>query len=170
MSRDARWLLWVPVILALTLLTPPDFQAHPHWDRVEWVPFSGPYLSVRDMVGNVLLFLPLGYLYARSRRSRPGRGAAAVSLRAAGLAAALSVSVELAQVFSHNHFATATDVTMNVLGAALGAQLALASRRPPRDGGVSPEPGAEGSSSASRSRGSSSNHSSPVSSSSGKSR
>lgn len=68
------------------------------------------------MVLNALLFLPFGYLYVRRLRGRRR-----AMLRASAVAFVLSAGVEFLQVFMHNHFATVTDVIMDVSGAAIGA-------------------------------------------------
>ena len=98
-----------------------SFRDHSHWDKVEWIPFTGPVLVTRDFFANVALFVPLGIVIAR--RSAPARRI----FNAATIAAGISVLAELTQVYSHSRFPTATDVVANVVGAAAAA--ALVSRR-----------------------------------------
>jgi glycopeptide antibiotics resistance protein len=93
-----------------------SFRDHSHWDKVEWVPFTAP-VPLRDVVANVALFVPLGVVIAR--RSLPRRRV----FNAACIGAAISIVAELAQVYSHSRFPTATDVIANVLGAVAAAAL-----------------------------------------------
>jgi glycopeptide antibiotics resistance protein len=103
---------WVGAIL-LVVVPWGAFQNHPHWDQVLWVPFvSGP-LRVRDIVANVVFYVPFGVLYVR--RFRTG-------VRHAVLAAAvLSILTELTQVYSHGRFPSSTDIVCNTVGACCGA-------------------------------------------------
>ena len=94
-----------------------SFRDHSHWDKVEWVPFTAPVLGLRDVAANVALFVPLGVVIAR--RSLPRRRV----FNAACIGAAISILAELAQVYSHSRFPTATDVVANVLGAVAAAAL-----------------------------------------------
>jgi glycopeptide antibiotics resistance protein len=125
MTYDRRhhrlfWALSVLTILALTTLPFSDFVGHPHWARVEWVPFSAG-LRPLDFLANVLLFLPFG-LFA------PWGGHPSARRRLALVAAAaclLSLSVEYYQVFCHGRMPAMSDVLANTLGAALGASAPL---------------------------------------------
>ena len=112
-------LLTVSVALIAAIIVPwGDLQDHSHWAKIGWIPFvSGP-LRRRDILANVLLFMPLGAGAALGFRG----GVAAV----AGLALTLSLTGETIQVYTHSRFPSATDVVCNVAGAVLGA---LAVRR-----------------------------------------
>ena len=79
------------------------------------------YLLV-DVVGNVLLFVPVGLtLTGASRlRSRFARLAAATAL-----AAALSLAIELVQLWMPTRASDVDDVLFNTLGALVGAVAAL---------------------------------------------
>ncbi|MBI4477540.1 MAG: VanZ family protein [Acidobacteria bacterium] len=101
-----------------------DFQGHSHWDRINWRPFAGAGENLREVALNVLLFIPFGYLHVRLS-TLPERAAV---MKAASLACVLSVSVEILQVFMHNHFASVTDVAMGVSGALVGGFLAVRGR------------------------------------------
>lgn len=107
-------LLWTGVII---LLVVPwySWQTHPHWERVQWSPVTSSF-KLRDVVGNLLLYLPLGYL-ARRRWPEAPVG------RLVGLALILSLATEWTQVFSHLRFPSMRDVLLNVLGAWAGAVL-----------------------------------------------
>jgi glycopeptide antibiotics resistance protein len=125
--RHGRLLLAIWTILIVLLVVPwASFQDHAHWSRVAWVPFVSPPLKSGDVVRNLLLYLPWGYLFVRSGRS----GASA--WRIAGCALALSLATEATQVMSHGRFPSFTDVTCNVAGAWMGARLAARWRRSDR--------------------------------------
>ena len=78
------------------------------------MPFVTGIVRPVDMLGNAALYFPFGF-FLPLRRSR-GR-----LLIAGVLAALLSASLELSQVWSHWRFPSATDVTMNVAGSVAGA-------------------------------------------------
>lgn len=118
-EREPRvWPLlgWTGVIL-LVVLPWASFQDHSHWARAQWIPFVTPPIKLRDLVGNVVLYMPFGWLAIRRFRAQ------AVS-RTVWVALVLSVLTEWAQVYSHGRFPSTTDVTCNVLGAWLGARAA----------------------------------------------
>lgn len=92
-----------------------DLQNHSHWSKVRWIPFVSPPVRLEDMALNTLLCAPIGGLCGRLCR-RP-------LLTAFGLSLALSVTAEWSQVYSHNRFPSATDVTCNVAGAVAAAWL-----------------------------------------------
>lgn len=93
---------------------PFDLQDHPHWYKVAWVPFATGIVRPHDIVVNAALYLPLGFsLQAGTARDR--------RLLVVLVSLALSTLLELTQVWSHWRFPSATDVTMNVAGALLGA-------------------------------------------------
>lgn len=126
-----RVALIATIILVLLLTTWPvhPFVGHAHWHMVEWVPFSR-VVSVRDLVANVALFMPLGLAVAWS--ARRARRATAVIV---GLA--LSLFAEVYQVYCHDAFPTVTDLLANTLGAWLGAAWAVALARRNR---IAPKP------------------------------
>lgn len=110
-------LLAAACALVLAAIVPwGDMQDHSHWGRVVWVPFGSRRLRPRDIVQNVLLFVPVGV------------GAALVFRRAIGAAAVVALSLsltgELLQVYSHERFPSATDVVCNIVGAVGAAGVA----------------------------------------------
>jgi glycopeptide antibiotics resistance protein len=113
MSRT--WFLFLATVAIIIGLTCPwDLQNHPHWQKVAWVPFVTGLVRPVDLLGNVVLYFPFGlFLPVRQRRAR--------LLIVPVLAALLSASLELSQVWSHWRFPSATDVTMNVAGSLAGA-------------------------------------------------
>jgi VanZ family protein len=88
---------------------------------VRWIPLldvlRGPYWVLRDAIANFLLYIPLGFAYARMR------GAVGLGLTVEGVLVGLSLSTvcEVYQVFSPVRFPSMTDVLMNSLGALAGA-------------------------------------------------
>ena len=120
LDRSTRTLAWAGLTVAIALVLVAgfpwgDLQDHSHWSKIGWVPFVSAPIKLRDMALNALLCAPIGGLCGRLFR-RP-------LLMAFGLSLALSVTAEWSQVFSHNRFPSATDVTCNVAGAVLAAVL-----------------------------------------------
>jgi glycopeptide antibiotics resistance protein len=105
--------VWTGVICFIVL---PWFrpQDHIHLEVVQWVPFVTPPVRLRDIILNVLLYVPLGYLHVR-------RSSSMSVARAVAFAIALSAVTECAQLFSHGRFPSTTDLVCNTAGAYLGA-------------------------------------------------
>jgi glycopeptide antibiotics resistance protein len=99
------------------------FTFVPQWQRIHWLPFSDPADKFRDLVANVLLFLPFGHLVARRR---PGTRGLVI---AAALAFVISTSAEALQLFSTRRHPSATDVAAAVLGALAGTFTTLSLHR-----------------------------------------
>ena len=93
------------------------FTLDPQWHRIHLVPFSDPADKLRDLVANILLFIPFGYSAADRGRAPSGF---AFALAAAAL---VSVAAEATQLFSTVRYPSATDVTAAVMGAMAGAAL-----------------------------------------------
>ena len=118
------WRWWVLVVL---IISGPwfGFVTRPQWWNVNWVPFSDPADKPRDVLQNLLLFVPFGWSYASERR----RSAALVS--ALALAAVISAGAEATQLFSRERYPSATDVLMALFGAAIGFAGSIAWRQRP---------------------------------------
>jgi glycopeptide antibiotics resistance protein len=114
-SYTLRFGFWIALIL-LIVVPWTMFVGHIEGHRVSWVPFSPP-LRIRDIVANVLLYVPFGYLCVRRRT--PGG-----VVDAALWALLLSVATEGTQLFSHGRFPSATDVVCNTFGSFVGALMA----------------------------------------------
>ncbi len=123
-NRSRRYLALWTVLILIVVVPWLTFKNHSHWQQVAWIPFFSPEVKVRDVVANVLFYVPWGYFAARQRRhpSAPVWGIVA-------LAAALSIATEISQVYSHGRFPSATDVVCNVVGALIGAEYARRARR-----------------------------------------
>jgi glycopeptide antibiotics resistance protein len=110
--RIPLWFWWVLVIWLVCLPWP---GMAPQADSgVQWVPFAGAADRPRDVIANVLLFLPFGYLFAVAH---PRRGYALV----VATAALISLTAESVQLLSPARYPSATDVVVNTAGAFLGA-------------------------------------------------
>ena len=101
----------VGVVAVITLL-PFRFQS-PTLARFLW---SG---GLVDIVTNVCLFLPLGFLYQLTQHQVDDRWC----WRPAMVSGTLSLCIELAQLFLPGRYSTPMDVLANTLGAWLGATL-----------------------------------------------
>ena len=124
-------ILWIVFILLVGVLPLRNFVGHAHWEYIKWVPIptvedlrSPKYLLdiSSDIIGNALLFLPLGYFLRRLlTSSSPIRQL----LIAAGIGGTLSLSIELYQVYCHNRFPSIFDIITNVTGTLIGVRLPL---------------------------------------------
>jgi len=136
--RNRSWPFWV---LAIAILSGPWFGIvrHPQWNRVTLVPFHGSEDRPKDMAVNLLMFVPFGWSFAKSRGGR------VTTLQAIGVAALVSIAVEIPQLFYKLRDPSATDVVMAMVGAATGSLASqtfhrrdtrgAASRRQAGDGG-----------------------------------
>lgn len=126
--------IWVALIMFATVPWH-DFQNHTHWMKVQWIPFVTPPVRLRDILINIAMYWPLGYLFAR--QSGDNRS----WLRAALFALGLSLFTEWTQLYSHSRFPSLTDTTCNVVGTIWGAVTAArtVARRlaPSIEGGIS---------------------------------
>lgn len=107
------------IVVATTMPWGWYYVGHSHWDRVEWLPFSRTVRPL-DFVLNVLLFVPFG-LSATVAVARDAQERRPWQVMLAAIA--LSLAVELFQVFCHGRQPTMTDVLSNTLGAWLGYRI-----------------------------------------------
>jgi glycopeptide antibiotics resistance protein len=114
LSALPLWFWWIALVWAISFPWG-GLTARPHWNRVHWIPFADPADKPRDVVANIMLFLPFGYSFA-GRRAGPYRVALAVLV-----AGAVSFSAEAIQLFSRSRFPSATDVSSALAGTAAGA-------------------------------------------------
>lgn len=125
-------ILWIVFILLIGILPLKNFVGHPHWEFIRWVPTvedlrSPKYLLdiFSDIVGNTLLFVPLGYFLRRLLiSSNPSRRL----LLAAGIGGMLSLSIELYQVYCHSRFPSIYDVITNVTGTLIGVHFSFSKK------------------------------------------
>jgi VanZ family protein len=105
-------LAYSSIVTFLITLAPFRFR----WPASIQVIYVGP---VFDIVANILLFVPLGFLYTLTRRQR----ADADSARVFWLAFALSSVIETSQIFQPGRYPSPADVLANSVGAWIGARL-----------------------------------------------
>jgi VanZ family protein len=113
---------------------------HRSLERAEILPSPGARadISTPDVVSNVLLFVPLGFLVAAGGAATPAGARQRRTLVTAGaLAAGLAIAIETGQLFAPGRTASLLDVAANVSGALVGAWIA---RRLAGAGGW-PDPG-----------------------------
>ena len=111
------------VVLIILGSSYPWLLGPPQWERIRWIPFLDVLHSHRllgDVIVNFILYVPLGYSYARGG-SPTGRK---LIFEAGLLGALLAGSCEFYQVFSPVRYPTMTDVFTNIIGALTGASIA----------------------------------------------
>lgn len=117
--------LTIAPVLAATLW-PFDFDLRPDsvrekWAHFEWVFFydrAGTIIVDRDLLLNLLLFVPLGVAIAVVRRA-PSVWRVTVEAGAAGVA--LSTGIELLQVLTPERVSQLADIWRNTLGCLVAA-------------------------------------------------
>jgi glycopeptide antibiotics resistance protein len=104
--------LWVWWILVVWFVSFPwiGWTSTPQWQRAQWVPFAGRGDRPRDMVANVLLYVPFGF--SGGRRMTWWQVALA--------SAVVAASAETLELFSRTRFPSATDVVWAASGALAG--------------------------------------------------
>lgn len=120
--RIRSWPFWILIVIAASA---PWFGIvrEPQWSRVTWIPFHGFEDKPRDMVVNFLLFVPFGWSFVRPR---PGVNGIVQAALAGG---AVSLMVEIPQLFFRLRDPSATDVLMAICGAAAGGLAGQAAGR-----------------------------------------
>lgn len=111
-------LAYVATIIAIITLAPFRFLATPQHGLTDlWTPF--------DIVMNVVMFVPLGFLHGLTREERDPAPWWHVLL----LGAALSGAIETAQLFEATRFSSLVDIATNASGAVVGSWLQRAAMR-----------------------------------------
>jgi VanZ family protein len=103
---------YLALMVGIITLAPFDFQATPAHG---WTTIG----NRSDVVMNVLMFVPFGFVY---QLTRP-RGAPTDWPRVVLLGAALSAGIEVAQLFAPQRYSSPLDLLTNTVGAAAGASL-----------------------------------------------
>jgi glycopeptide antibiotics resistance protein len=116
--RLAAWSVWAVALVAVTAPWA-DFQAHCNWAHVGWIPFQSPPQKRADILANVVLYIPFGYVASVSHPLLSRRVIVSMST-----AAVLSFVLETSQLFSVSRYPSATDFACDITGAAAGALLA----------------------------------------------
>ena len=124
-------LLYLATAVAVITLAPFQFELRPvHGLTGRWGAF--------DIVMNVVMFVPVGFVYALSR-ARERRRAGSFVAGALVVGAVLSGVVELAQVFAPARFPSLFDLASNTVGSLVGAWLASAAMEAARARGDATE-------------------------------
>jgi hypothetical protein len=125
-ARDLALASALAIVVVLTLLTPsvegeaPQVRLVPFIDLFEALDGRGSLrFAIAELVGNVVLFIPLGMALR-------WRFPSLEVLQVGALALAASVAVELTQgLTGAGRWSDSTDVVMNTIGGVIGAGLAL---------------------------------------------
>ena len=105
-------LAYVAATTLVITMAPFRFESRPvHGLSWEWTPF--------DLVMNVAMFVPLGFLF---RVTRP-RGSRRAWYMAIVIGALLSTTIETAQLFEETRYSSLLDILTNTAGAAVGSLL-----------------------------------------------
>jgi glycopeptide antibiotics resistance protein len=135
--------LWALFIALVGILPLTNFVGHSHWEYIQWLPTADNFRSRRflfDILANMALFLPLGYLLDRSHSTATARRSLFLAAAATSL---LSLSIEWFQVYCHNRHPSPTDVVSDVTGSLIGACLSMFRQRTalsPPDHSLTPSP------------------------------
>jgi glycopeptide antibiotics resistance protein len=133
--KSTARLLWALFSLFVVYGTTFPFQFRIGWGRflieahrINWRPLGGTAdnLIISDIVQNILLFIPFGFLGYFSLVYKSSR------LRKLGIVlagATLSAGVEFLQIFSPSRWPAMSDVVFNTAGTALGLVLAVAFKK-----------------------------------------
>ncbi|HJT21128.1 MAG TPA: VanZ family protein [Nitrospira sp.] len=121
--------VWTAGILMVGILPLSNFVGHSHWEYIKWLPTGDDLRSPKylldigtDLIGNAILFLPLGFLL--SRLLMPSSWSTQL-MAVAGIAGVLSLSIEWYQVYCHFRFPSIFDIITNVAGAVAGLYLSV---------------------------------------------
>jgi glycopeptide antibiotics resistance protein len=116
-------LTYMTLVIAAITLIPFDFRIP------QRMAFSSAG-SIADIINNIVLFVPLGFLFQVTRRRTGWR----FLLQALGFGVLVSIAVEVCQLFLPDRDSSLIDVATNGLGALLGAAgAAYQSTRGPRE-------------------------------------
>ncbi len=108
-TLSAALLIYIIFVVALITLIPFEFRI-PDKIHISWV------TDTADFFSNIILFLPVGFIFRLSRRKNQDR----FGIRALAFGIFLSVAIELAQLFIPGRYTSAIDVITNGSGAWLG--------------------------------------------------
>ena len=117
--------LWALFIALVGTFPFTNFVGHSHWEYIQWLPATDNFRSQRflfDIVANMILFLPLGYLLDRPLSTTTSRRSLFLAVGVAGL---LSLSMEWFQIYCHNRHPSPVDVASNVTGSLIGVFLSI---------------------------------------------
>ena len=125
-------LLLIAVLIGYGSLYPFHFAANGNWLREAAALFTDPELRMSrgDLVGNLLLFAPYGFVAALlSDARRPPRTAIGGLALLLALGVLLALALQLAQLWVPSRVAAMSDVAANCAGMLLGAAAARLARK-----------------------------------------
>ena len=102
-------LLYIVIVVVLITLIPFEFRI-PDKIQFSWATYA------EDFFANIILFLPVGFIFRLSRRTNQDR----FCINALIFGTLLSVAIEFAQLFVHGRYTSIIDVITNGSGAWLG--------------------------------------------------
>jgi glycopeptide antibiotics resistance protein len=111
-------LIYVSIIILIITLSPYDFRK-PDKIRIFWI------LNFRDFITNIILFVPVGFLFSMSRRSRKDP----LLVKTLIFGVLLSLLIESMQQFLPDRFPQVSDIITNGFGAWLGGLIYLRLKR-----------------------------------------
>lgn len=111
-------LVYLAVMVGIITLAPFQFAATPQHGLTNLWTWS-------DLVMNVLMFLPFGFVFQMTRPA----GSPAPVWQVLLLGASLSVVVEMAQLFEATRYSSPLDIATNATGAAVGSAIYLLALR-----------------------------------------
>lgn len=128
-GRRLGWLLlgWLGIVVAAIVLAPFAFSTE-LIRTAAWEPLAAT--EPRDVILNIVLFLPLGFLLERVQGGRW----TVIAIALVGLV--ISLTIETAQLMLPGRYSAVTDIIANGLGAALGALASASVRRRIGEGDV----------------------------------
>jgi len=109
-SFNYALLIYMCIIVILVTLIPFTFRK-PDEIHITWS------TNFPDLITNIILFLPIGFLFRFCRRKNKDR----FCIQAIGFGILLSSAIEFSQLFVQGRFASVIDVITNATGAWLGA-------------------------------------------------
>ncbi|MCA9473120.1 MAG: VanZ family protein [Nitrospirales bacterium] len=124
MIQPWKKLLWLWIIVVIGVTTSPWDQivTHTHFDKINWIPLYGHAFSISDIIGNILLFAPVGWFYVNSRPDLKKRR---VLINIFVISACLSLFAECSQIFIHTRYPATADWLCNTAGGILGGLVAI---------------------------------------------
>jgi glycopeptide antibiotics resistance protein len=103
-------LIYMCIIILIITLSPFNFKV-PEKMRIFWI------LNFKDFIINIILFIPVGFLFALTRRS----GEDTIIVVPLVFGVLFSLLIESAQQFLPDRFPQVSDIITNGIGAWLGA-------------------------------------------------
>ena len=117
MGRNSLYLAAIACSIGLILvaiLPWRGFDPSGHWHRIGWVPFLSRPIRAVDVLGNLVLFMPLGASIALHARR-------VALVRTSAVALTFSFIGEWSQIYSRYRYPSGADVILNVVGAGAAA-------------------------------------------------